>query len=589
MDEPDVFWADVLKRWSDASQNVVRLRKELTQTQEERDKYRHELHSFKQVTEPFPLPFGQPTTATLEAYPPSSTVTSNKLQEAEAGLGRAKHEYQKLRDQLKDSEQRIESLVLQITALQRERDTIQAYSKNIQEELETLQRAHSTLQSERDELNRLNNDIQEQLKTAQAELSASQLGNDDLTQKLQLLSNISHENETLRQQLLQLNEVSTNKQPQDWNKARVYSLEEQVERLEFSNQALEKDNKSLRDELKTAHGNLHKIKESNNVLHETITKLKQLARHVVVPASHKPHVASARTTQSVPAEVIPSVNIASLPNALKKPVKPTANHLTVDSGKEDPTIVEPSVSKPQSSSVTPRIPPHRQMEIDSFPVFIPDVDAASDHTFDREFMKNALGGSIQPLIVRITASQTPLAETRNISSYLCPGLDHNPWCPSTPGENGYIFVGLGKEKDTFELPEIHSVFVGLKKTKTKDNRRFRYLGKYIAKRVEPLSPQEWKTLAIHVRCTYVQTTKAKTKDVRTLDAIMAAYDSGELLVPCVRLQCIGFDEQLFGALISKMATPSSKSTSAARTKRTREGNEGDESCERKKRTVRQVQ
>jgi hypothetical protein len=92
-----------------------------------------------------------------------------------------------------------------------------------------------------------------------------------------------------------------------------------------------------------------------------------------------------------------------------------------------------------------------------------------------------------------------------------------------------------------------------------------------------------------VRCTYVKTTKAKTKDIRTLDAIMAAYDNGEILVPCVRLQCIGFDEQLFGALISKMATPPSKSTSAARSKRTREGNGGDESYERKKRTVRQAQ
>lgn len=102
--------------------------------------------------------------------------------------------------------------------------------------------------------------------------------------------------------------------------------------------------------------------------------------------------------QSVPAEVIPSVNIPILPNAPKKPVKPTPEHLSVDSCKnEDLTIVEPSVSKPLLSSP---IPPHRQMEIDSFPVFIPDVDAASDHTFDREFMKNALGGSIQPLVVR---------------------------------------------------------------------------------------------------------------------------------------------------------------------------------------------
>jgi uncharacterized protein (UPF0335 family) len=92
-------------------------------------------------------------------------------------------------------------------------------------------------------------------------------------------------------------QVTSNKQSQDLNKARVYSLEEQVsscinaevkqpeknyvaqvERLECSSQALEKDNKGLRDELKTAHINLHKIKESNNVLHETITKLKQLVR-----------------------------------------------------------------------------------------------------------------------------------------------------------------------------------------------------------------------------------------------------------------------------------------------------------------------
>jgi len=88
---------------------------------------------------------------------------------------------------LKDSEQRIESLVLQTTTLQHERDTIRVFSENIREELKTLQRAHSVLQSERDELNRLNNDIQEQLRSAQAQLSAAQLGNDDLTEKVRII------------------------------------------------------------------------------------------------------------------------------------------------------------------------------------------------------------------------------------------------------------------------------------------------------------------------------------------------------------------------------------------------------------------
>lgn len=80
-----------------------------------------------------------------------------------------------------------------------------------------------------------------------------------------------------------------------------------------------------------------------------------------------------------------------------------------------------------------------------------------------------------------------------VRKYLCPSVDHNPWCPKVPGQHGFIFVGLGRERDTFNQPEEHPVFVGLQK-KGKNTRRFRYMGQYEATRVTALTPEEWKDL-----------------------------------------------------------------------------------------------
>ena len=48
---------------------------------------------------------------------------------------------------------------------------------------------------------------------------------------------------------------------------------------------------------------------------------------------------------------------------------------------------------------------------------------------------------------------------------------------------------------------------------------------------------------------YAKLTKDKTKDCRTLEDILIAYDNGNLRVPCVQVQCIGFDEDFFSALL----------------------------------------
>jgi len=87
-----------------------------------------------------------------------------------------------------------------------------------------------------------------------------------------------------------------------------------------------------------------------------------------------------------------------------------------------------------------------------------------------------------------------------VKSYLCPSIDHNPWCPSKPGQHGYIFAGLGRERDTFLQPEIHNVFVGGLKSNSKDTRRFQYVGKYSASRVQPLTVAEWTSLDVRVCC-----------------------------------------------------------------------------------------
>ena len=50
---------------------------------------------------------------------------------------------------------------------------------------------------------------------------------------------------------------------------------------------------------------------------------------------------------------------------------------------------------------------------------------------------------------------------------------------------------------------------------------------------------------------YAKLTKDKTKDARTLEDILVAYDNGNLRVPCVQVQCIGFDEDFFTALLAE--------------------------------------
>jgi len=171
---------------------------------------------------------------------------------------------------------------------------------------------------------------------------------------------------------------------------------------------------------------------------------------------------------------------------------------------EDITVVDSTI---QSSYGF--LPSKREVSLSKLPVvYIKDI--GSDNSFDRDFLKNALGEGSSSLIKRyiffprrkrrdtnqkyIHSSLGSGEEKETISPYLCPTLNHHPWCPSAPGQHGFIFVGLGKEKESYKSTAVRNLFVGLTKTQPR-TRKFRYLGTYKVSRVRSLNVDEWNALS----------------------------------------------------------------------------------------------
>jgi hypothetical protein len=50
---------------------------------------------------------------------------------------------------------------------------------------------------------------------------------------------------------------------------------------------------------------------------------------------------------------------------------------------------------------------------------------------------------------------------------------------------------------------------------------------------------------------YARLTKEKTKDSHSAEEILESYNRDDVSVPCVMLQHLSFDEQLFDTLISQ--------------------------------------
>ncbi|KAI0659110.1 hypothetical protein C8Q70DRAFT_150989 [Cubamyces menziesii] len=194
------------------------------------------------------------------------------------------------------------------------------------------------------------------------------------------------------------------------------------------------------------------------------------------------------------------------------------------------------------------------------PVSIPPAlvrDFAS--IFTRKSLAKVLGGFMPNTIGRCAASATDLARNYNIREYLCPRMDQNTCLPSAPGRHGFLHFGFGKDGDMFKEGERRHLFVGT-------GQFFVYYGFYHVQHVEPLTKEEWRQLPGQLKMMYADLAlqKDKSDGVVSLQDAFAQHKSGKLRVPCIRLQCVEFDETFHTKLVQANRTFMEESAKTAR-------------------------
>ncbi|KAH8102478.1 hypothetical protein BXZ70DRAFT_784236 [Cristinia sonorae] len=232
------------------------------------------------------------------------------------------------------------------------------------------------------------------------------------------------------------------------------------------------------------------------------------------------------------------------------------------------------------------LPQARKDMLAKFPLVHVDLDDATLlGGFLRPHLGKYLGGGSQSLIANIdrTKEQTTIAMKHDVTALLYPKRDLNCWLPASPGQHGFMFVGLAgpaKENERFAEAEVRTLFI------QQPRGEWQYFGHYEVQRDpdDDLTVDEWQSLTQEFREGYVACTlskrmgNAKCDDFRKkdpsrykveLEKIAADYDAGTLRVPCVTLWCIKFDAGLVSAL-AQAASSSATTSSSRATKRKHE-------------------
>ncbi|KAG2129886.1 hypothetical protein DEU56DRAFT_486734 [Suillus clintonianus] len=339
-------------------------------------------------------------------------------------------------------------------------------------------------------------------------------------------------------------------------------LRDRIAKLEIDKMQMQNANAALQLAVKdrdALHGSLEMFRADASTQRERANALGQLVRELdeeKKALTRKLQAAAQVVRVDVGVNTDPLPSLRSTPNNAILPVargQPTAGPSRVHNLKEEGNTKADTSTGHHPS----QLPPTRKKAIEEAPQIIPDLANGEITNFTRPFLTMHLGGGSQSLIVSI-AMQKPLAVKFGITSYLCPNLWENPWCPTSPGEAGYMFVGLGEEIHRFVKPEVHELFVGLAKTK------YILMGRYEAHRVEPLTVDEWLTLPEKVRSKYCETTQRKSKDSRSVEGLSAAYEAGELRAPCVKLTCLDFKEDLYKQLKAQKTGQHNVSSASSR-------------------------
>ncbi|EIW55791.1 uncharacterized protein TRAVEDRAFT_129632 [Trametes versicolor FP-101664 SS1] len=123
-------------------------------------------------------------------------------------------------------------------------------------------------------------------------------------------------------------------------------------------------------------------------------------------------------------------------------------------------------------------------------------------------------------------------------------MDMNPWLPAAPGRHGYMQVGFEQDLKLLLDGESQHVFVGAA-------RWFFYCGEYRIRRVDDLTLEEWNMLPLPTKVVYAEHTLTKklASENVTIQHVLERYEIGDLRLPCVQLECIGFDMAFYKAIV----------------------------------------
>ncbi|KAF5377636.1 hypothetical protein D9615_005298 [Tricholomella constricta] len=582
-DMDEAFWASVVKRWSDACDSVVSLKQELKKAKVESYKHQEQLHALKvreetllrernrlqeeseeyrdrsltllKEKEAFVLSQTRPLAPALVGTRVPGEITLNKLREAEEGLEKAKHEFGKLKDQSSKLSEQNRAMREEIGSLQQAKEATEENNRILTEE---NIRAATELTDSRLECNMWTERLQELRSQTQESKVAFEAQHRELSGEIERLRQLASQRDVITGQFaLQSKEILT---------------------LRAAAAADKEEINTFRVQLTSTREKLMEASDKNKTLLDNFTRLNEKLRdpaftHPPSQPLHNPSSIPPKEEQS-PVELDSQGGVSTYRRTGSRIfIRPPTSPSTSNKAFTNKATPSQSTMQTLSTCATPSfIPDARQRSLAELVHYIPDFDR-EDCRFRRAVLACAIGGNIQSLIVRVTHSATEIAKARNISTYLCPALDLNPWCPTSPGQHGYIFVGLGQEHNTFQEPQagLH-VFVGQSRSRSRP-KEYQYLGVYTAVRVASLSAEEWHTLSREVAYGYASMTKDKNKDARSVEEILAAYDTGQLSAPCVRLQCTDFDENLYTALVAAQTEPLPARQSRAVGKRRREDRE----------------
>ncbi|KAF9056286.1 hypothetical protein BJ165DRAFT_1432397 [Panaeolus papilionaceus] len=503
MDE--VFWANVVKKWSEASENVIKLKEELLRVKAEAKLYHNinddllrQSERVRRAQEAPRQTLNEGSSSMLgDRQRIPSIPAKDDLEEVESGLHRAKQEYHRLQHELSSSTERIRALVIENAALRsKQRELELAPSEVSQEELETLRKDKCSL-----------------------------------LEKNQQLEKVLHELTTT------LTEIDS---------AELVAVQKENRELRAMIESQKEKNKDLLEQVQSLRDRLQKVEASKHALRKSMMQLQNITRHASATTLR---AISSNLEHMSPRVHMPPTLYQGISGEDDSDVQRPAHRPEIPGTmlNDDVTIIEPIISVkgviPSSS-----LPMERARFLDSLPTVDYDWKAMGTAVlFDREFLKRTLGENVQLLLDRMSETMASTDKKAMISTYLCPTLSHHPWCPSMPGQHGFIFVGLGKDRDTYAQASLRNLFIGLPKTSAK-KRKFQYLGKYKVHRVESLGVEEWMNLSDETKHMYSKVAKDKLKDPRTVEEIEVAFERQELSVPCVVLQCVSFDREFYAAL-----------------------------------------